>query len=391
VRWSICRRVVRQCFLAALICYVVFCALIYFFPNPFFLEPNATPAGTPDEAPSFDPILDKMIAVPGGRINYQLFRADENKVLVFYLHGNKGNLALCRWEIEPFLKAGFDVCMMDYRGFGQSTGSPSEFALLSDAQLVYERIKQGYGEENIIVWGRSFGSGVAAYVAAVNNPQGLVLESPYYSIPDCVRHRYPLIPTFLLRYQLRTCDYVQDVQCPVYLLHGTADDQIYFGSSVKLKKLLDAQGRLNLFHEISQGGHNLRAHPEFDAAVVLTQVSRLSEAAEVQREKGHVALVGDSIFDNKAYVGDGAAVIDQLEEVLPDGWKATLAAVDGSVAADVPEQLRRLPAGVTHVVLSVGGNDALGASGILENSRRKMSQTPAFDAYLPATPQSRWD
>jgi hypothetical protein len=74
----------------------------------------------------------------------------------------------------------------------------------------------------------------------------------------------------------------------------------------------------------------------------------------------HVALLGDSIFDNAAYVAGAPAVIDQVRSALPIGWRATLIAVDGNVALDVREQLNRIPEGVTHLVLSVGGNDALG-------------------------------
>lgn len=75
---------------------------------------------------------------------------------------------------------------------------------------------------------------------------------------------------------------------------------------------------------------------------------------------GHVALVGDSIFDNRTYVaGDEPAVIDQIRESLPDGWQATLLAVDGSVTGDVPRQLDGLSGDVSHIVVSVGGNDAL--------------------------------
>lgn len=74
---------------------------------------------------------------------------------------------------------------------------------------------------------------------------------------------------------------------------------------------------------------------------------------------GHVVLLGDSIFDNASYVPGGPAVIDHLTNALPSGWQATLAAIDGSVVADVPRQLRKLPADATHLVLSVGGNNAL--------------------------------
>ena len=75
----------------------------------------------------------------------------------------------------------------------------------------------------------------------------------------------------------------------------------------------------------------------------------------------HLALLGDSIFDNAAYVAGAPAVIDQVRKNLPIGWQASLLAVDGSVAIDGIDQIKRLPASVTHLVLSVGGNDALGA------------------------------
>jgi hypothetical protein len=74
----------------------------------------------------------------------------------------------------------------------------------------------------------------------------------------------------------------------------------------------------------------------------------------------HVVLLGDSIFDNASYVPGGPAVIDHLRKALPAGWKATLLAVDGDVVDGVPRQLSRLPNDATHLVVSVGGNDALG-------------------------------
>lgn len=79
----------------------------------------------------------------------------------------------------------------------------------------------------------------------------------------------------------------------------------------------------------------------------------------------HVVLLGDSIFDNGAYVGSGPDVIAQVRGRLPAGAKATLRAVDGAVLANVPGQLRNLPADASHLVVSAGGNDALGAAGIL--------------------------
>lgn len=73
----------------------------------------------------------------------------------------------------------------------------------------------------------------------------------------------------------------------------------------------------------------------------------------------HLVLLGDSIFDNRAYVAGGPALIDQVHKTIPSGWKANLLAVDGDSSVEVPDQLKRLPADSTHLVLSVGGNDAI--------------------------------
>ncbi len=75
---------------------------------------------------------------------------------------------------------------------------------------------------------------------------------------------------------------------------------------------------------------------------------------------GHIVLLGDSIFDNAAYVPAGQAVIDQLQQILPADWKATLLAIDGATMSSVRRQLQELPASATHLILSVGGNDLLG-------------------------------
>jgi hypothetical protein len=83
---------------------------------------------------------------------------------------------------------------------------------------------------------------------------------------------------------------------------------------------------------------------------------------------GHLVLLGDSIFDNARYVPDRPPVIEQVRRSLPGGWRTTLLAVDGHVTRDVESQLHRLPSDATHLVVSIGGNDALGESGILRES-----------------------
>jgi hypothetical protein len=88
----------------------------------------------------------------------------------------------------------------------------------------------------------------------------------------------------------------------------------------------------------------------------------------------HIVLLGDSIFDNAAYVRGGADVIAHLKRMLPAGWSASLLAVDGAVIRDVPRQLGRVPADATHLVVSAGGNDALGHSDLLDRRASSSAQ-----------------
>lgn len=92
-------------------------------------------------------------------------------------------------------------------------------------------------------------------------------------------------------------------------------------------------------------------------------IGHQTEAAEPVGNNGrmnHLVLLGDSIFDNRAYVADGPAIIDQVKHLAPQGWQVSLLAVDGNTSAQISQQLQRMPQDATQLVLSVGGNDALG-------------------------------
>jgi hypothetical protein len=104
----------------------------------------------------------------------------------------------------------------------------------------------------------------------------------------------------------------------------------------------------------------------------------------------HVVLLGDSIFDNAAYVGGGPDVVTQLRAALPGDWRATLCAVDGAATDDVPAQLRRVPADATHLVLSVGGNDALGHIDILDQRAHSAAQVLGRLADIAAGFEERY-
>jgi hypothetical protein len=125
----------------------------------------------------------------------------------------------------------------------------------------------------------------------------------------------------------------------------------------------------------------------------MPSVPRLRADRRVRRRAAdvpHVILLGDSIFDNAAYVAGGPDVIAQLSPALPRGWSATLCAVDGAVVADVEGQLGRIPADATHLVVSAGGNDALGHVDLLNRPARSAAEVLGMLADAAAAFETRY-
>lgn len=172
------------------------------------------------------------------KINALHFKTDSPKGIIFYSHGNAGSLSRWGSVADVFLQHNYDVLIYDYRGYGKSNGSISEANFYHDASYIYKQLANEYGEDYIIVYGRSIGTGIASKVASEFSPKHLVLESPYYNLPDLVHNIFPIVPSFLLKYKFRTDQMIQKVKCPITIFHGTIDEVIYFNSTVKLEKLL---------------------------------------------------------------------------------------------------------------------------------------------------------
>jgi pimeloyl-ACP methyl ester carboxylesterase len=212
------------------------------------------------------PFEEHFIDVRGARLNAVLFRAERSRGVVLYFHGNAGSIVAWEPTRWPFLTAGYDFFLADYRGYGKSTGKiKSETQLLEDADAVYEWAKARYPEERIILCGRSLGTGVAAHLAKKNRPRLLLLESAYTSMLDMKRRLYPFVPDFLVRYTLRTDLWLKEVRCPVSLIHGRQDVLVPYDSSVRLWPLIPHPG---LFFLIEGAGHDdLSDSKEYDEAI----------------------------------------------------------------------------------------------------------------------------
>src|SRR5262249_44495208 len=137
--------------------------------------------------------------------------------------------------------------------YGKSTGSiTNEEAFQADAQTAYDYVRQRYPEDQIIIYGHSLGTGLAVRLAASATPRMLVLESPYLSMRDLVAQKMPYIPLFLLKYQLRSDQWIGKVRCPIYVFHGTQDGLIPYDSSERLVRYTTAPTQLI---RIVGGGH----------------------------------------------------------------------------------------------------------------------------------------
>jgi pimeloyl-ACP methyl ester carboxylesterase len=194
-------------------------------------------------------------AEKGIKLSTVLCKTDSvSKGLIFFLHGNTGNLEDQEDAARFYNTLGYDFFTMDYRGFGKSGGEiTSEEQFFNDIDQAYESILKDYTPEKTIVIGYSVGTASAAMIASRKNPAGLVLIAPYYSLVDMTHRRYPFLPSFLLKYRFETNEFVKKTSSPILLVHGDKDDVLPFDGSQMLSKLLK---KGDLFLPVKGQDHN---------------------------------------------------------------------------------------------------------------------------------------
>ncbi|MEQ8705382.1 MAG: alpha/beta hydrolase [Phaeodactylibacter sp.] len=198
-------------------------------------------------------------AADGAILNALLFRSDSSsRGVVLYLHGNRGNLSRWGHMHRPFTQRGYDVLLIDYRGYGKSTGKPTESGLYQDGEAALQWLLQYYEARKIIIYGRSLGSGVAAYLAARNPHQLLILETPYDALTNVIQHQALLpLPGCIFRHHFPTYRYLPAAEGPIYILAGSHDRLIPLYLSKRLQPLI---GTPENFKVIQGAGHrNLAA------------------------------------------------------------------------------------------------------------------------------------
>ena len=201
----------------------------------------------------------------GVRLNALLFRTpvlEKSKGVILYLHGNKGNLQRWAKHQGAFTRLGYDFFAIDYRGYGKSEGRPSEEGLYIDGETAYGWLLEHYREEDIVIYGRSLGSGVASRLAARRRPRLLILETPFDNMPNVVRAitRLP-IPYSLFRVWFPNDHHLKQAKSPKYIFAGTRDRVVEYRLSQRLRPLLHYP---EAFITIDGAGHrNLDTFPRY--------------------------------------------------------------------------------------------------------------------------------
>jgi len=238
---------------------ILLSVLAYFFQEKFIFKPEKLKQ---DFKFKYDiPFREYFFDIePGVRINGLHFYRENPEGLILYFHGNTRSIKGWARYAKDFYRYNYDVVLVDYRGFGKSTGKRSEKEMLTDMQVVYNKLIEQYPEDQLIVYGRSMGSGFATKLASDNNPRYLILDAPYYNFKKVVERFLPILPVRLvLRFQLRTDKWITNVKCHTYIIHGTKDWLIPIKHSEALQK---KNPRMITLIRIQGGGHNNL--PSFD-------------------------------------------------------------------------------------------------------------------------------
>lgn len=236
-----------------LIIYIVVSILLYYLQDLFLFKPEKLPADFQFFYENQEVDEYNIETRDGASLNGLHFKVKNPKGIVLYLKGNSKSIKGWGKFAVDFTRNGYDVVMMDYRGFGKSTGRRNQKALKRDGQMVYNKIREKVNEKHIIVYGRSLGSGLATKIASVNNPRMLILDAPYYSLTKVASRYMPFMPlSWLIKYPLPTYKWLKYVQCPIHIIHGTDDKLIPYKTSVKLSKIKPKQSKL---HTVIGGGH----------------------------------------------------------------------------------------------------------------------------------------
>ncbi len=228
----------------------VFQARYIYFPELPSRQVTATPA---DIGLAFDAV--RLGTADGETLAGWYIPAPAARGTLLYLHGNGGNIGHRLVQIEVFHRQRLNILIFDYRGYGASSGKPSEMGTYQDALAGWDYLTRNKQQrpDRIVLFGESLGGSIAAWLAARQEPAGLILYAAFTSVPELAQALYPIFPaSWLARYRYDTRAALQNVRCQLLILHSPEDEIIPFSHGQALLTAAYAPKRLVEL----RGGHN---------------------------------------------------------------------------------------------------------------------------------------
>jgi fermentation-respiration switch protein FrsA (DUF1100 family) len=245
-------------FLIVAVClYVGITALIYFRQSSLIYYPDVAGRDltvTPQRIGlAFEDV--ELSTADGVRLHGWFVPSGDAQGTLLFFHGNAGNISHRLDSIAIFNRLNLNVFIIDYRGYGRSEGRVSETGTYRDAEAAwsYLTVTRGIDDDDIIVFGRSLGASIAAWLASRQRPAALILESPFSSVPSMARRLYPFLPVrWLAKFDYDTRRYVGNIDCPLLVAHSRDDEIIPYAEG---RAVFDAAPANRQFLDM-RGGHN---------------------------------------------------------------------------------------------------------------------------------------
>lgn len=244
--------------------YLLLLLLMYIFQSAFVYFPTRSIVMTPaDRSWEYEDVY--LHTEDDYRLHGWYIPVTNGRGTVLFFHGNAGNISGRLESISVFRDLGLNVFIFDYRGYGKSEGSPSEKGTYKDAEAAWRFLTevQSVPPDEIILFGRSLGGGIASWLGSNVSAGAVVLESTFTSAPDLAGELYPIIPAralMTIRYPVR--NFLDDLAMPVMIAHSPQDDVIPYHHG---KKLYELAGEPKTWLEM-RGGHNdgfIQSEPEY--------------------------------------------------------------------------------------------------------------------------------
>lgn len=251
--------------LVALVClYLLVLVALYVMQRQFVFAPNAE--RVMPSAVGLGDVSEVPLRTPDGETLVTWRReAGVGQPTILYFHGNAGNLASRAERAAAYAAADYGVFMLSLRGYGGSTGTPSEPLVTADAQLAYETLrKSGVAARDIVAYGESLGTGVATRLATEQEVGALILDAPFTALVDVAQREQPWFPvSWLLSDRFESLSRIGKLKAPLLVMHGEKDPLVPFAMG---EQLYEAAPEPKRFVPFPNGHHSdLYEHGAMDA------------------------------------------------------------------------------------------------------------------------------